>query len=427
MNIRKNNRKKWAVLIYANGNNELEPEIYNRIRSLQGEIGGEGIYIVIQLARMSVQILKLLRPQLRTYKGWTGVRRMILKEGENVEIEELGRVNMADPYTLHSFITWGVTHYPAENVMLILSGHGAGFIGLMTDYTQDRPYIMTTKGLANALYLSRKKTGKAIDCILLDACYMNMVELWHELAGIPKDTVKYILSPMQNIALNGIPYPKVVKLLETNTSDGVHETLKGITKGFNEFYGIDNGLLLVRAKKRYFTVLKQMVNEEAKQLNKNRRLFLYKLNKKAPQIYREPILSLIVLEELLKGNSHEIKNKGKRITGVLKNIVREPPIEDIPPKTSMGPGLYFPFNSQQYEDVRDIYRRLDFSYNNEWVNIIENKETVFQQQQIQRNYTFFPPPMVVPIKNVVATILQQNIMLSQQEALEIIKQLGWWG
>lgn len=426
MNVRKNSRKKWTVLIYANGNNELEPEIYSRIQSLQEEVEGEGIYIVIQLARMSTQRLKLLRPKLKIGKEWTGVRRFVLKEGKNTLVGELGKVNMADPFTLYHFITWGITHYPAENVMLILSGHGAGFIGLMTDYTQDKPYIMTIKGFTNALYLSRRKTGKAIDCILLDTCYMNMVELWHELACIPKNTVKYILAPIQNIALEGIPYPMIIKLLETNTSRGTHEALKIITKAFNEFHGMDSGLLLVRAKKRYFTMLKQVVNEEVKQLNKNRSLFIYQLNKRDPKIYREPLLSLIVLEELLKNNLYEIKNKEQKITKILKNIIIEPPIENIPSETSIGPSLYFPFNLQQYEDIKNIYKRLRFSYDNEWVNIIEGKEVVLQQQQARLNYNFLPPPMVIPIKNVVATILQQNIILSQQKALEIVKQLGWW-
>ncbi len=173
-------------------------------------------------------------------------------------------------------------------------------------------------------------------------------------------------------------------------------------------------------------MLKQVVSKEIKQLNKNRSLFIYQLNKRDPKIYREPLLSLIVLEELLKNNLYETKNKGQKITKILKNIIIEPPIENIPSETSIGPSLYFPFNLQQYEDIKNIYKRLRFSYDNEWVNIIEGKEVVLQQQQARLNYNFLPPPMVIPIKNVVTTILQQNIILSQQKALEIVKQLGWW-
>ena len=39
VNARKSNRKKWTVLVYANGNNELSPEIYGRFKSLWGEAG----------------------------------------------------------------------------------------------------------------------------------------------------------------------------------------------------------------------------------------------------------------------------------------------------------------------------------------------------------------------------------------------------
>lgn len=419
MNARKNNRKKWTVLVYANGNNELEPEIYDRFKNLQEEVEGKDIYVVTQLARMSIQRLKLLRTRLEPANGerWTGVRRFVLQGGKNIMVGELGKVNMADPFTLYDFIIWGNFNYPSENIMLVLSGHGAGFVGLMTDYTQDKPYIMTVEGFTNALYLSREKTGKTIDCILLDACYMNMVELWYELVCIPKNTIKYILAPVQNIALEGIHYSMVFKLLETNILRHTYGTLKIVTKMFNEIHDIDKSLLLIKANKGYFTVLKRAINKETKQLNKDRGLFIRRLNKRYPKIYKEPLLSLVIVEELLG-------NKKQKITKILKNIIVEPLIENIPSETSTGPSLYFPFNLQQYEDVKNIYRELRFSYNNEWTNIIED-EGVVLQQQTRLNYNFIPLPMIIPIKDVVASILQQNVMLSQEEALEIVRQLGW--
>ncbi len=419
MDAWKSKRKKWTVLVYANGNNELSPEIYNRFKSLQREVKGKDIYVVVQLAGMSLQRLKLLRPQSELIIGeeWTGTGRFVLEEGEKVKVEELGVVNMADPFTLYHFVTWGIARYPAENIMLILSGHGAGFVGFMTDYTQDKPYIMTVGGFTNALYLSGKRVGKAIDCVLLDACYMNMVELWYELACIPKNTVKYILAPMKNTSLEGISYPTVLKLLETNMPGRTYSTLKIVTEIFNEVYGLDNGLLLIRTNKQYFTGLRQVINKKVKQSNTDYALLFCQLNKKGFKIYNEPLLNLIVLDELLK--------EGQKMTKMLKNIVVEPPIERIPFEISMGPCLYFPFDLQQYEDIKEIYRRLRFSYDSKWLNMIEGKNIASQQQQIQSSYNFLPPPMVIPIKDVVSNILQQNTTLSQQEVLEIIEQLGW--
>lgn len=418
MNARKSNRKKWTVLVYANGNNELSPEIYGRFKSLQREVGGKDIYVVVQLAGMSLQRLKLLRQQseLTDDEEWTGTGRFVLEEGRKIKVEELGEVNMADPFTLYHFVTWGITHYPAENIMLILSGHGAGFVGFMTDYTRDKPYIMTVRGFTNALYLSRKKTGKAIDCVLLDACYMNMAELWYELACIPENTVKYILAPIKNLSLKGISYPTVLKLLEANMPGRTYGTLKIVTGIFNEIHGMDNGLLLIRTNKKYFIELRRAINKKMKRSNINYASLLYQLNKKSSKIHNEPLLNLTVLDELLK-------DKGRRITKILKNIVVEPPIERIPFEISMGPCLYFPFDLQQYEDIGEIYRGLRFSYNSEWLNMIEGENITLQQQRIQLGYNFLPPPMVIPIKNVVANILQQNTTLSQQEALGIVKQL----
>lgn len=130
--------KKWTVLIYANGNNDLEPEISSSLLEMEQVGCGSDINVLIQLARAPYRLVQTLRPRLNTSTNidgdWSGVRRYRLNQqpfthntGERAFCSKLksvlGNINMSEPSTLRDFICWGVTNYPAQHYLLILVGH----------------------------------------------------------------------------------------------------------------------------------------------------------------------------------------------------------------------------------------------------------------------------------------------------------------
>ena len=208
--------RSWTVLIYANGNNELEPEITDTIEKLKLENINDDFNIVIQLARADKELVSKLRGNIESEEKdrWSGVRRYLINDKGIMEIEVLEDINMAEPRALYEFLLWGLENYPSNNVMVILSGHGAGFIGAMTDFTYDKPYIMTLDGLINVFYKLYENTKKRIEVLLLDCCYMNLLEIWYEFSNIPFNPIKYLIVASDDVKIEGISYIHFIRYLQ---------------------------------------------------------------------------------------------------------------------------------------------------------------------------------------------------------------------
>ena len=136
------NKANWTILIYANGNNELEPEMW-QAKLLAEKIGSNAkVHVLLQLGREERKLVNLFRPDTffpAPAESWTGVRRYLVNQGTSVLQEDLGKVNMAHPEILYEFIKWAMSKYPADQFMLILGGHGWQHVGAMTDYSQNKP------------------------------------------------------------------------------------------------------------------------------------------------------------------------------------------------------------------------------------------------------------------------------------------------
>jgi hypothetical protein len=109
---------------------------------------------------------------------WTSARRYYLTQDDDLfhlhskMVADLGEVSMADPQTLVDFATWAIKTYPADKYVLILSDHGMGWPGGMTDpkpstlRSVDTPFaqavnenMMFTNDIDDALGKIRQQTG----------------------------------------------------------------------------------------------------------------------------------------------------------------------------------------------------------------------------------------------------------------------------
>jgi hypothetical protein len=93
-------QSKWTILLYFNGNNELEPEMWNAKALAASVDAGVNIRVVLQLGREDRRLARLMRPSdgipLEAAR-WLGVRRYQLARGKPVLVQQLDKVNMADP------------------------------------------------------------------------------------------------------------------------------------------------------------------------------------------------------------------------------------------------------------------------------------------------------------------------------------------
>lgn len=407
--------KKWTILNYANGNNELEPEIYSAFLKIKNEIIDESINVITQVSRAREDLVKALRTDISIGESnrWHGIRRYSTVKGEDKLIEKLENKNMADPKTLYDFINWGIENYPADNIMLILSGHGAGFAGIMTDLSCGSPYIMPIEGVCSAIYNSKEKTQKNIDCVLLDTCYMNLIEVWNEIASIPNKPVKHLIAPSQNIPITGISYEIIIKYLQSqyrNTED-IKTILTESVRKYNEKDPY-NQLLSVNLIEYDFNKLKRDVDDLSLRYIKENTQLIDNVRK---DLY-EPIVNILYLENLIKQNDE------LEIMETLKNIIENSEILQSMDTMYKGPSLYLPNDLEQYNPVKAYYREMLFSTKDRWLNIVESryKERYYEDQEKARDYKKMPIPRDIPIENVVSVMLEQNPKLTPKEAYEIV-------
>lgn len=211
--------KEWTILIYANGNNEMEQEIYDSMIKLDTINKNENINIIMEIGRAKKDVVKIITPtkKLKPFLDcWNGVRRYKFENGSALLIENLNNLNMADGNTLYEFIKWGISNFHAKHYMLLISGHGISFIGGLTDIALDGFYIMGIPTMCHAINLIKEDMGISIDILILDMCYMNLIEILYELGSTKTHTCSNLITYFNEGPLQGIPLDKLINYFIIN-------------------------------------------------------------------------------------------------------------------------------------------------------------------------------------------------------------------
>lgn len=205
---------QWTIMIYANGNNDLEPEMWQAKLAAEKACFGDSVTVVLQIGREDAALVNILRPGQVTQLAseyWTGVRRYLLAGGKAVLLEDLGKKNMADPRCLYEFVKATTSSFPADRYMLILGGHGYQFVGSMPDYSLEAPYIMGIPGMARALDQACGEQESKIDILIADICYFNFIEVIYEFATHANHAVRNVLTYICDGPIGGMPYEKIIE------------------------------------------------------------------------------------------------------------------------------------------------------------------------------------------------------------------------
>ncbi|MEI6194444.1 MAG: clostripain-related cysteine peptidase [Verrucomicrobiota bacterium] len=165
-------RKPWTILLYMDGDNNLEPGGLADLADL-GTLGStSNLNLLVQMDRAAGYV---------TNDGnWYDTRRFYVNKGTTAApehaLQQLGELDMASPHTLTDFINWGAENYPAERYLLICCDHGDDVLGLLEDWTPTHRQ-MSTRQFQQAL-----ETADARMAIVgLDMCQEGYAEVAHQL------------------------------------------------------------------------------------------------------------------------------------------------------------------------------------------------------------------------------------------------------
>ena len=372
-------KKKWTLLFYLNGNNDLGLEMESTFLDLCNSSFNDDINIVIEIGKAPLNIVKMVRLRECYYKeDWSGVRRYAIINN-SLKLEEiLENKNMADYKELNDFISWGMKEFPAERYLVSISGHGF-IVASLSDLCSERPYIMGLYEMTLALNTIKEQN---IDILILDICNMNTVETLYELGSKPKNPVKNLLTYVGDGPLEGISYGSMIKYLN---DDDTKVILNNMVSGFNY------NLVALDVNHSKLKKLKTIVNEFSFRL----------LNKEISDFsYYDKMIQQII-DKLV------ICHKAEKNKKTLLNLISA---KDM--------------NDKSKCDFFRFYKKLAFLRNNYWWNIAMSLDDKGVSSKLYK-----PTLEYLDCRQLALFILLYNETLTFEEAMDISKtifiKLNW--
>ncbi|MBN1878012.1 MAG: hypothetical protein JXA33_27570 [Anaerolineae bacterium] len=183
------NDNTWLVLLYQNADDEiLEQDIFIDLNEAEMVGSTDQVTIIAQLDRYQ-----------EAFEGdgdWTSAKRFLVTEDNDLtrinstELDDLGEVDSGDWQTLVDFATWAIQNYPANKYVLILSDHGAGWLGGWNDDDPVEGSAFSTDNIDQALRAIIEQTGiEQFELVGFDACLMSQLEPLYSLVPYTKVAV----------------------------------------------------------------------------------------------------------------------------------------------------------------------------------------------------------------------------------------------
>ena len=371
-----NRSREWTILVYAAGNNDLNSYISKQFKALTHSEIPQNVKVIIQVSRPSKSLCaeNYLNQELK------GTWRYIIRDNKAQIIDYLGTLNMAKPYTLFDFLMWGSKSYPSNNLMVILSGHGAGIVGVLEENFDNGLSIMGIRGLAEALSNFNKITKKEIDILIFDTCYMNSIEILYEISLTSNLTNSYAIIPKDNPLIEGLPWHKIISTLgECNT---INMNLQYIV---NEIVNVKSTkernyeLLAVRLLKDNFIELSREIDYIAKIIIfkrsrgndiSNSKKILNNIGSCAKNDDYIDLFYLVKSINLYYSERYEYYNE---VLDYIKKIIVNSKENEQYKYENSGLKLFFPRNLKVYSKYHDIYRKMLFSSDCKWMQVLNKK------------------------------------------------------
>ncbi|MEZ4619616.1 MAG: clostripain-related cysteine peptidase [Caldilineaceae bacterium] len=181
--------REWLVMLYQNADDPvLEGDIFTDLNEAEWVGSSDAVTIVAQLDRYDGE-----------FDGdgdWTGTKRFLIEQDDDLttvnstEIADLGEIDSGSPKALIDFATWAMKTYPAKKYALILSDHGAGWVGGWNDDAPKEGSALTLYDIDQALATILQRTRVPIfELIGFDACLMSSVEVLAAVAPYARHAV----------------------------------------------------------------------------------------------------------------------------------------------------------------------------------------------------------------------------------------------
>ncbi len=220
-------KKKWTVLVYMDGDNNLSSYSSKDIREMMGSGSDDAFNIVVLWDNDPGQDAQGAAERHGYY--------YVERAGVTLA-KDTGEVNMGNPKTARDFIAYAVKNFPAEHYLWIWWNHGGAvdraalLKGVCWDDTNGGDHLSEAEQKDIILYF-KKTAGKKIDIVGFDACLMATAEIAYQY----KDAASYLVGSEQSEPGDGWDYAFLSKI-KSNPSLSARSVAKQILAYYKNYY-----------------------------------------------------------------------------------------------------------------------------------------------------------------------------------------------
>jgi len=208
----------WTFMVYLDADNNLDYMGMLDMEEMKAAEPSELVNIVVLLDRFELPA--------HAYQ---------IVDGEAVSVEYFPlnnvEVNMGDPETLQTFVTYSIAEFPADRYVLVLWDHGSSFRGVCWDDNTGVPGLESDHlwpwETAEALF------NVELDILAFDACLQATIENIYEYA---ESDIDYIIASEGLVPGEGYPYTQILDILVADTDMETLDFAKSCADAFVEFY-----------------------------------------------------------------------------------------------------------------------------------------------------------------------------------------------
>ncbi len=216
--------RPWTVLIYLDGDVDLEEAAFDDLNAMETIGSTADVNIIVYVDFWTGDAAPFTGAACYNISQDTGPTIGSTPLTTPLPTEP----NMGDPNTLLNFIIFGQTYAPADNYLLILWDHGAGFYGVCFDETSGNDRLVP-EDLATVL---SSGAIQPIDIVAFDACLMGQLELAYEI----RNYTDFVVFSEESIPWFGFPYEKFLLSLVNTPGSSPTELAGEIVFRYQEAY-----------------------------------------------------------------------------------------------------------------------------------------------------------------------------------------------
>lgn len=208
---------EWTLIFYFAADNDLEEQEMEDLEELTRLVDDPEVHILALVDRSPLGETNegYSNRAVANQANWSHAKLLDVQHDRLTELDDWGRLNMADPQTLRRLLGLAQERYPANRYGLFLVDHGQGWQGICSDDGASRPHdALDPLELQEAL----KSLKAPVDLLALDACLMSSLEVY--LAGAPY--ARYLIASQDSLPGQGLDYLQALRhLQEKPKSDGL--------------------------------------------------------------------------------------------------------------------------------------------------------------------------------------------------------------